>query len=318
MCPEPRPANLVNQMALRKFILWLSTKKVFTDPIARTGMRLGFARRFVAGETLEDGLRVAAELNAKGLLVNMNQLGENVSDRREAEASCESYLEILRQLAARKIQGSTSIKPTQLGLDFSPALCQEFTERIVCEAAALNNFVEIDMEGSAYTEATVALFEAVRRKHSNVGLAVQTYLYRTEKDLQRLQPLHPKIRLVKGAYLEPPSIAFPHKRQVDENFRKLMKLLFSDNGFIPAIATHDPALIEEAKQVVRQRGIDPDRWEFQMILGVQRDLQVQLAREGYRMRVYIPFGTYWLPYFLRRLAERPANLFFILRSLLHG
>jgi len=318
VCPELRPANLVNQMALRKFIFWLSTKKAFTDPIGRTGMRLGFARRFVAGETLEDGLRVAAELNAKGLLVNMNQLGENVSDRREAEASCESYLEILRQLAARKIQGSTSIKPTQLGLDFSPALCQELTERIVREAAALNNFVEIDMEASAYTEATMVLFEAVRRKHSNVGLAVQSYLYRTEKDLQRLRPLRPKIRLVKGAYLEPASIAFPRKRQVDENYRKLLKCLFSDNGFTPAIATHDPALIEEAKQVVRQRGIGTDRWEFQMILGVQRDLQVQLAREGYCMRVYIPFGSHWLPYFLRRLAERPANLFFILRSLLHG
>ena len=302
---------------MRQLIFWLSTKKAFTQPIAHTGMRLGFAKRFIAGETLEDALRVAAELNAKGLQVMMNHLGENVTDRREAEAACESYREILQQLVARKIDGTISIKPTHLGLDFAPQLCRELTARLAREAAALNNFVEIDMEGSAYTEATVSLFEAVRRQQENLGLAIQSYLYRSQKDLERLQPLAPKIRLVKGAYREPPTVAFPRKSQVDENYRKLIRMLFS-NGFSPAIATHDEKMLELAKQLAREQGCPSDRWEFQMILGVRRDLQEQLVREGYRLRVYIPFGSHWLPYFMRRLAERPANLWFVLRSLLKG
>jgi proline dehydrogenase len=302
---------------MRDFVFWLSTKKAFTQPIARTGMRLGFAKRFIAGETLEDGLRAATELNAKGLKVIMNRLGENVTDRREAEEAAASYREILQELTQRKIDGSTSIKPTQLGLDFAPDLCRELTLSVVREAAALDNFVEIDMESSAYTDATVELFEAVRRQHENVGLAVQSYLYRTEADLRRLQPLHPKIRLVKGAYREPASIAFPKKSGVDENFRKLMRMVFSDN-FIPAIATHDERMLVLAKQIAREKNWPSDRWEFQMIFGVARNLQEQLVREGFRMRVYIPYGTEWLPYFMRRLSERPANLWFVVKSILKG
>jgi proline dehydrogenase len=191
------------------------------------------------------------------------------------------------------------------------------TLEVVRQAASLNNFVEIDMEGSAYTQATVDLFEAVRRQYENVGLAVQSYLYRTEQDLRRLQPLRPKIRLVKGAYREPPSLAFPKKSQVDENYRKLMRLLFTD-GFFPAIATHDEKMIELAKDIVRQRSVPADGWELQMIYGVGRNLQQQLVRDGYRMRVYIPYGTEWLPYFMRRLSERPANLWFVLKAMLLG
>lgn len=302
-------------MLMRRFVLWLASKKAFTQPIARGGMRLGFAKRFIAGETLEDCLQVAAELNARGLLTMLNHLGEYVNDRREAEAAYESYRQMLHELARRKINGSISIKPTQLGLGFAPDLCREMTEKLVREAATLNNFVEMDMEASDSTEATVALFEGVRRRHENFGMAIQAYLYRTEKDLARLQPLRPKIRLVKGAYDEPSSVAFPKKRQVDENYRKLTRVLFS-NGFWPAIATHDDKMIELAKQVAREQGYEPDRFEFQMILGVRRDLQEQLVREGYRMRIYIPFGTEWLPYFMRRLGERPANLWFVVRSLL--
>ncbi|MFQ5663401.1 MAG: proline dehydrogenase family protein [Terriglobia bacterium] len=299
---------------MRDLVFWLATKKSFTRPIARTGMRLGFAKRFIGGERLEDGLRVAAELNSKGLLTMLNRLGENVTDRRAAEEAFESYRQILQELSKRAIDTSISIKPTQLGLDFAPELCRELTERLVKEAAGLNNFVEIDMEGSSTTEATVALFEAVRRQHQNCALAVQSYLYRSQNDLERLQPLRPKIRLVKGAYREPPTVAFPQKRQVDENYRRLMRMLFA-NGFLPAIATHDDKMIELAKQIGREQGAPPEGWEFQMIFGVRRDLQEQLVREGYRMRVYIPFGTEWLPYFMRRLAERPANLWFILKSL---
>lgn len=302
---------------MRDLVFWLSTKKAFTRPIARTGMRLGFAKRFIAGETLEDGLRAAAELNAKGLKVIMNRLGENVTDRREAEESAASYREILQELTRRKIDGSTSIKPTQLGLDFAPDLCRELTLSVVRAAASLNNFVEIDMEGSAYTEATVELFEAVRRQHQNVGLAVQSYLYRSEADLHRLQALHPKIRLVKGAYREPASLAFAKKSGVDENYRKLMRMVFSDN-FVPAIATHDEKMLALAKEIAREKNWPSDRWEFQMIFGVARNLQEQLVREGYRMRVYIPYGTEWLPYFMRRLSERPANLWFVVKSILKG
>ena len=304
-------------MWTRDLIFWLSTKRAFTRPIGRTGMRLGFAKRFIAGETLEDGLRVAAELNARGLQVNMNHLGEGVTDKKEAEAAFDSYRRMLQEIAARKIDGSISIKPTHLGLLFAPDLCRDLTARLAADAARLNNLMEIDMEDSPTTEATVALFEAVRRQHPNTALALQSYLYRTEKDLQRLQPLRPKIRLVKGAYREPPAVAFPKKSEVDENYRRLMRRLFS-NGFVPAIATHDEKMIELAKLVAREAGAPPDRWEFQMILGVRRDLQEKLVREGYRMRVYIPFGGEWLPYFMRRLAERPANVGFVLKSLLKG
>lgn len=300
---------------LRDLIFWLSKKKAFTDPLARTGMRLGFARRFIAGETLEDGLRVAAELNQKGLLVSMNHLGENVSSRAEAEAAYASYEEILRQLRERRINGNISIKLTQLGLNFVPALCRELTERLVAYAAQWNNFVEIDMEDSPTTDGTIELFESVRRKQENVGLAVQAYLYRSARDLERLRSLHPKIRLVKGAYREPPSLAFPRKSQVDENYRTLLVYLFQ-NGFFPAIATHDEKMLEFAKQIIAEKTVDPNRFEFQMILGVRRDLQLALPAAGYRMRIYIPFGSHWLPYFMRRLAERPANLGFVLKSLL--
>ncbi len=301
----------------RDLIFWLSTKKAFTDPIARTGMRLGFAKRFIAGETLEDCLRAAAELEARGMLTMLNRLGEYVNDRREAEGIYENYIQMLDELAARKLAGTISIKPTQLGLLFDPALCRDLALHVVGHAASLNKFVEVDMEDSASVDATLDLFEALRRRHENTGLAMQSYLYRTEKDLQRLKPLHPKIRLVKGAYREPASVAFPKKKEVDENYCKLTRLLFSD-GFLPGIATHDPAMIEYAKQVAREHDAGPDRFEFQMIYGVRRDLQDELQKEGYRMRVYIPFGTEWLPYFMRRMSERPANMWFVMKAMLFG
>lgn len=301
----------------RSFVSWLATQRAFTRAIAGTGMRLGFARRFIAGETLGEALGVAAALNAKGLPVIMNLLGENIRDASDAEASYRAYSEILQQLSRRKIDGTITIKPTQLALELDPALCRDLTLRLVKEAAALRSFVEIDMEHSGATEATVSLFEHARRDHQNVGLAVQSYLFRSERDLRRLQPLRPKIRLVKGAYHEPPSVAFADKRQVDESYRKLMRVLFAD-GFSPAIATHDEAMLVEAKRLAREHGRGPDHWEIQMLLGIRRDLQEALAREGYRMRVYVTFGTEWVPYFMRRLAERPANLGFVLRSLLKG
>jgi len=299
---------------LKDAVLWLATKPWVTRPIGKTGMKLGFARRFIAGETLEEALTIAAELNARGMLVVMNQLGENVRETKEAEAAYASYRRILQELVSRRIQGSITIKPTQLGLDFAPDLCRQLALKLADEAESLGNFVEIDMEHSDVSEATVSLFEELRARHANVGLAVQSYLHRTEGDLGRLRPLHPKIRLVKGAYHEPENVAYPEKRQVDDNYRKLMRVLFSD-GFYPAIATHDEAMLKLAVELAREHGYASDSWEVQMLLGVRRDLQEKLVREGYRMRVYVTFGTEWVPYFMRRIAERPANMGFVLRSI---
>jgi proline dehydrogenase len=301
----------------RDFLIWLSTKPSLTRPIARTGMSLGFARRFIAGETLEEALRVAADLNARGMLVVMNQLGEHVHSREEAEASYATYERILREMAARKIAGTITIKPTQLGLEFVPDLCRDLTCRLAAQAQALGNMVEIDMEHSAISGITVDLFEHVRSAYPNVALAVQSYLRRTESDLKRLEHFHPKIRLVKGAYNEPPEVAFQEKREVDESYANLLGTLFA-NGFFPAVATHDEALLEHARTLARERGLRPDQWEVQMLLGVRRDLQEKLVRDGVQMRVYVTFGTEWVPYFMRRLAERPANVGFVVRSLLKG
>ena len=302
---------------LRETILWLSSQGWVTRPIARTGMTLGFARRFIAGETLEDALRTASELNAKGMKVILNQLGENVHERAEAEASCATYVRILNEIRRAGIDGHITIKPTQLGLEFAPDLCRDLTSRIAEEAGRLETFVEMDMEHSAVCEATVRLFEEVRARHANVGLAVQSYLRRTASDLERLKPLHPKIRLVKGAYQEPPEVAFPEKRQVDESYRELMRTLFQD-GFTAALGTHDEAILAEAKTMARSQGLAASAWEVQMLLGVRRDLQEGLVRDGFTMRVYVTFGTQWVPYFMRRLAERPANVGFVLKSLLKG
>jgi proline dehydrogenase len=301
----------------RSFITWLSNQRAITRAIGATGMRLGFARRFIAGESLEDGLRAAAELNANGMQVILNQLGEHVSDRAEAEASFASYQRMLAEISSRGLNATITVKPTQLGLSLAPDLCRDLLRRLTADARARGNFVEVDMEDSPTVEATVAIFEGIRREHENIGLAVQAYLFRTEADLRRLQPLRPKIRLVKGAYLEPADVAFPSKRDVDENFVKLMRILFTD-GFTPAIGSHDEAMIAKAKELSRDSGRAPDAWEVQMLHGIRRDLQDELVREGFRMRVYVTFGTEWVPYFMRRLAERPANVWFVVKSLLRG
>ena len=208
-----------------------------------------------------------------------------------------------------------SLKLTQLGLDLGEPLCQELLEGIVAHAAELGNFVRIDMEGSAYTQRTVGITRRVRAKYSNVGTVMQAYLYRAEQDVKDLVSVGCRMRLCKGAYKEPPDTAFPKKRDVDANYVKLMKLLLS-SGIYHGIATHDPAMIHATKKFVRERNIGREQFEFQMLYGIRTDLQEQLVREGYRLRVYIPFGADWFPYFMRRLAERPANLVFFLRNLM--
>ncbi len=301
-------------MVVRDFIFWLSNKKRVTDAIARRGMRYGFAQRFIAGEALADALQASRELARAGRSVSLNHLGENVHTAEEAQQARSSYVQMVRELDATGLEGNVSIKLTQLGLDLDRNLCQSLVADIAAEAKNLGRTIEVDMEGSAYTDRTLDIFEAIRRRFANVGLAIQAYLYRSDADVERLAPLRPKIRLVKGAYREPPQVAFQKKRDVDANYRRLLNKLL-DGRFFPAIATHDPAMHDYARQQLGQRGFSHDRYELQMIYGVRRDLQQELSAQGHPLRIYVPFGTEWCPYFMRRLAERPANCWFVLRNL---
>jgi proline dehydrogenase len=304
---------------VRNFIFWLSTKRSITNSIARRGMKYGFARRFVAGESLDDALAASQELCSQGRRVSLNHLGENVTTEAAAREVCGSYLHMIEELHAKNLAGNISIKLTQLGLDISKEFCRELARQIAARAAALGRTIEMDMEGSAYTDATLDIFERVQRELGNCGLAVQAYLYRTEKDLQRLAGVKPKIRLVKGAYREPKKIAFQKKRDVDANFLQLTTLLLegaAQGSFLPAIASHDAAMVAHAQAEVARLKLGKDRYEFQMIYGIRRDLQQQVRDAGHTLQVYVPFGTDWCPYFMRRLSERPANCWFVLRSLL--
>lgn len=308
---------------IRDFIHWLSTKKGVTDAIARRGMRYGFAQRFIAGETLDDAIRASAELCAASRRVILNHLGENVASAQEAHAARDTYVQALRALDDAGLDADISIKLTQLGLDVDRNLCLSLTEEIASAAASLHRSVEIDMEGSSYTQATIEIFEAARLRQANIGVAIQSYLRRSERDIERLAPLGPKIRLVKGAYREAAAIAFQQKREVDDNYRRLLERLLRPNAnaaygvvhFTAAIGTHDPVLIGYAQEKIREYGLPAGRYEFQMIYGIRRDLQQQVIAAGHPLRVYVPFGTAWCPYFMRRLAERPANVWFVLRSL---
>jgi len=299
---------------LRNFIFWLSTKKSVTNALAERGMRYGFARRFVAGEALDDALAASKELNGQSRSVSLNHLGENVSTADEARKVAESYASMLRALDRDSLDGNISIKLTQLGLDFDVGLCRSLARDIAATAAGMGRSVEMDMEGAAYTEKTLRIFEAVQREFPATGLAVQAYLHRTADDLERLSALKPKLRLVKGAYREPPAVAVQKKSQVDDNYRKFIATLL-DGRFFPAIATHDLAMLDHARAIIREQKISPDKYEFQMIYGIRRDLQAQVRGEGHALRIYVPFGTEWCPYFMRRLSERPANCLFVLRSL---
>ena len=293
-----------------------------TNRIGRLGLRYGFARRFVAGETLDEALRAVRPFAQSGQPVILNHLGENVASADEARRARDSYVQMLREMHDAGISGNIAVKLTQLGLDFDPQLSLSLAGEIAAEAATLQNTIEIDMEGSAYTDATLQIFEAVQREHRNAGIAIQAYLFRSQADLERLAPLKPKVRLVKGAYQEPASVAFQKKSDVDANYRKLLDQLIgkmvprNGNGPRIAIATHDPALVDYAFAKIRLLHLTADQYEFQMLLGIRRDLQEKVLSEGHPFRVYVPFGEAWVPYFMRRLSERPANLSFVLRSLL--
>jgi proline dehydrogenase len=299
---------------LRSFLLYLSEcespKKLITgNPLGRR-----LASRFIAGEDVEDALRVIRRLRAEGFMVTLDCLGESVQEAAEAAAACQVYLALLDRLAAEKLDSHVSIKLTQLGLAIDEALARRHLGLIAGRAAQHHNFVRVDMEGSAFTEATLRVFRAVDAPRDVAGVALQAYLFRTESDVDELLKCGARIRLVKGAYKEPRDISFPRKRDVDRNFQKLTEKLLA-SGVYHAVATHDDRLVAATEAFARKQGIPPEGFEYQLLYGIRRQLQRELLRRGWRVRVYVPFGREWYAYFMRRLAERPANLFFLMRHL---
>ena len=299
---------------LRATLLKLSESKRLARWAMSNGLSRSVAHRWVAGETLEDAIAAARTLNASGFPVSLDLLGENVLDKDGAIRAADTYVAMFDRIAAEHLNGNISLKLTQLGLDLDPALCESLVSRIANSAARHGNFLRIDMEGSPYTQRTVDLCKRVRARTDSVGTVIQSYLRRSEQDVRDLIAVGCRIRLVKGAYKEPAEIAFPAKADVDANFVSLMKILLP-SGIYHGIATHDPRMIDATKDFASSNGIGKQIFEFQMLYGIRTDLQRQLIGEGYRLRVYIPFGTDWYPYFMRRLAERPANLTFFLRNL---
>jgi proline dehydrogenase len=299
---------------LRSILLKLSESKRLEHLAIHNGLSRRVAQRFVAGENLDAAITAARALNSAGFPVSLDLLGENVSDRDGAARAAETYLAMFDRIAAENLDGNVSLKLTQLGLDLDPQLCEASLLKIADWAAQHRNFVRVDMEGSPYTQRTVDLVRRVRARTDAVGTVIQSYLRRSERDIRDLLAAQCRIRLVKGAYKEPAEIAFPAKSDVDANFVALMRILLP-SGIYHAIATHDPRMIQATKQFAASQGIGKDKFEFQMLYGIRTDLQRGLLKEGYRVRVYIPFGTDWYPYFMRRLAERPANLTFFLRNL---
>jgi len=272
-------------------------------------------RRFVAGDTLEEALAVCERLQGEGVFSTLDHLGENVRTIEEASASCDAYVSALENIAERHLLSTIAIKLTQFGLDLSEDACLDNVRRLEAKAKTAGSRVEIDMESSAYTERTLAMAIQAGSECGCVRVCVQAYLRRSASDIERLNAAAVPVRLVKGAYREPPSEAIPRKQDVDANYVALMKTLL-DRGVYPAIATHDEKIIRQAIDYVRIRGIQSESFEFQMLYGIRRDLQRKLTKQGYRLRLYVPYGTEWYPYFMRRLAERPANLWFVLRNLL--
>jgi proline dehydrogenase len=306
------------QRLLRPAILAVADSPRVEGLVRRNGFSQGLVRRFVAGETLAEALAAARGIAGQGMTTTLDQLGENVATVAEARAAVGSYVEILRRMAAEGLEPNISLKLTMLGLDHGVEVARAHLRPILDAAREVGGFVRIDMEGSAYTERTLAIAEALHERYpAEVGTVLQSYLHRTAADLERLIARRMRVRLVKGAYAEPAEIAYQDRREVDAAFVRLMERLL-DAGTYPAIATHDPALIRAARGYALRMQIPPDRYEFQMLYGVRRDAQAELTAEGYRVRVYVPYGTQWYPYFARRIAERPANALFVLRQVVSG
>jgi proline dehydrogenase len=281
-----------------------------TSPLAKR-----LARRFVAGDTLDQALAVARRVGSEGIAITLDHLGESVASLGEAAEARDVYLHALSAIHDSGMQGNVSLKLTQFGLNFSYDECRANVEMLVRRAASLDGFVRVDMESSAYTQRTIELVADLHARYGAVGVVIQACLYRSRKDVEDLCARGIRVRLCKGAYLEPASVAFPRKSDVDRNYVALMKLLLRQ-GTYPAIATHDEKIIRQTEAYAAERRLPRDDFEFQMLYGIRRDLQRRLASEGYRLRLYVPFGKAWYPYYMRRLAERPANVLFIARNLL--
>lgn len=296
----------------------LAGSETIKHAASRYGMRrpTSFARRFIAGETVDEAIAAARVIEAAGMQVTLDYLGESVASIEAAGAATREYIGVVDAIAAAGIGRNISLKLTQLGLDVDRATTVDNLRRILDAAVPHDFFVRIDMESSAYTEQTLEIFETLwHQGYRNAGVVIQSYLHRSEADVRRMNALGARVRLVKGAYKEPREVAYPSKAEVDAKYVELMRLLL-DEGVYPAIATHDPKMIEATRAHARARGYASSRFEFQMLYGIRRDLQAALTAEGYPFRVYVPFGKEWFPYFMRRLGERPANALFVLRSLM--
>jgi len=302
---------------LKAILLYLSRQKGIQGFMLNFGVTRKVVDRFVSGEKLEDGLNAVKKVNSEGAIATLDHLGEEVSEADEAVAATEVYLDALDQIKDNGADTNVSVKPTQVGLKIDKGLCEENFAQIIERAKKHDNFVRMDMEGSDCTQDTLEVFKSLRKKYDNVGIVIQSYLYRSDKDVDEVLELGGRIRLCKGAYKEPKEIAFPKKQQVDENFEKLMeKMLLS--GIYHGIATHDEKLIERTKEFAQKNSLPRDSFEFQLLYGIRTELARKLVAEGYNVRIYIPFGMEWYPYFMRRLAERPANLFFFLKNFLRA
>jgi len=303
----------------KSFFLALSRSAFLKQLASRYGMahERSFARRFIPGETVEEAIAAARALQARGMLLTLDYLGESVRTLDEATAATGEYVRLIDVIVASGIERNISLKLTQLGVDVDRATCVDNLRRILEPGQRHGFFVRIDMENSPYTDVTLDVFETLwQQQYRNIGLALQAALHRAEGDVRRLNALGARVRLVKGAYKEPASVAWQQKGDVDAAFVRLMRLLL-DEGTYPAIATHDEAILAATRAYAGERSISSDRFEFQMLYGVRRDLQSSLASAGHRMRVYVPFGRQWFPYFMRRLGERPANVGFVLRAILN-
>jgi proline dehydrogenase len=302
----------------KAFFHGLARSTAIEKLVSRYGMASpsSFGRRFIAGETVAEAIQAARALQAKGMALTLDQLGESVTSLDEADAAARVYLETVQRIVESGIERNLSLKLSQLGLDIDRAVCTDNLRKILGPAGKHGFFVRFDMEGSPTVQTTLDVFATLwQQEYRNIGVVLQASLYRSEDDLARVNALGARVRLVKGAYKEPKTVAHQKKADVDAAYGRMMERLLAE-GTYPALATHDPALIERAKRYAAANGIGTDRFEFQMLYGIRRDLQAALLVEGYRVRVYVPFGKQWFPYYMRRLGERPANIGFLLRGVL--
>jgi proline dehydrogenase len=306
-------------MLTRNALIYLSQREGLKEFATRFSLFKKLTTRFVAGETIAEAIAAIRLMNADGCTASFDHLNESVTSEAETSGEVSEYLQILKQIDDTVIRSNVSIKLTQFGLEMDPELAYRNARKVVADAASRGNFVRVDMEGSKVTQLTIDVFKRLRGEFglNDVGIVLQSYLYRTFEDAKALLKLPARIRICKGAYHESPEVAYAEKKETDDNYVRVMQLLLS-SGIYHGIATHDPKMIDATVAYAQKEGIGKESFEFQMLYGVRRDLQIQLARDGYKMRVYVPYGKHWYPYFMRRLAERPANIWFVMRNLLKG